>query len=175
MGRTGPRPSSECASFERRKCGDFVPLLEGTSTRACCAADRGTLVSGVLVSEPWWRSGAISAALHPHWRSHAQATSGDVQSGPGSTPYRERPHRFSAQLPILFGPDRAKPRGLSASSLFACDASLQELRAAGAIHSRSRLVSSFQTPSRAFKCVRGARSSSRATRVVISPSRGLAA
>ena len=161
--------------FERRKCGDFVPLLEGTSRKACCAADRGTLVSGVLVSGPWWRSGPISAALHPHWRSHAQATSGDVQSGPGSSSHRERSHWFTAQLPILFGPDRAKPRDLSASPLLACDAALQKLRAAGSLHSRSRLVSSFQAPVRAFKCVRDARSSSRAARVVISLSRGLAA
>jgi hypothetical protein len=150
-------------------------LLEGTSRKACCAADRGTLVSGVLVSGPWWRSGPISAALHPHWRSHAQATSGDVQSGPGSSSHRERPYWFTAQLPILFGPDRTKPRDLSASSILACDASMQELRAAGAIHSRSGLDSSFQAPIRAFNSVRDARSSSRAARVVISLSRRLAA
>lgn len=125
-------------------------MLEGTSIRARCAADR--VVSGALVSGPCSGSGPVSAAPHPYWRSHAQATSGDVQPGTGSSLDCERSHGLTAQLSLLFRSDRAESRGLSSHALLARDASLQELRSPRSLHRRSRLTSLVSSPLGANSC-----------------------
>ena len=122
-------------------------LREGTSNTILNAIVDGDLVSGALVSRPCSWSGP-PAVLHPVWRSHAQAPSGDVQSGTGATLDRERSHRLSAELSLVLGTDRKKPCNLSPSPIFARHAPLQELRATRAIHRRGSLgTTQVQTPS----------------------------
>jgi hypothetical protein len=117
-------------------------LREGTSNTAHYATSRGALVSGALVSRPCSWSGTPSIAQHSVRRSHAQAPSGDIQSGAGASLDRERPHWVSPQLPVVLGTDRAKPQRLSTRSLFACDPPLQELRTARAIYRGRRVKDS---------------------------------
>ncbi len=160
---------SEVRFYERSRCGDLVPLREGTSNSATNATFCGDQVSGASVSRPCLGSGPRSAAQHSLWRSHAKATSGDVQSGTGSTLDCERPHRIATQLSLVLGSNRTQPSSFSSGALLACDAPLQELRAPGEIHRRSRLASQFPLDSQAdvyttvvhivSSLVRGARSS----------------
>lgn len=134
---------SEVRFDERSRCGDLVPLREGTSNSANDATFCGDQVSGASVSRPCLGSGPRSAARHSLWRSHAKATSGDVQSGTGSTLDCERPHRIATQLSLVLGSNRTQPRTFSSGALLACDAPLQELRTSGEIHRRSRLATQF--------------------------------
>jgi hypothetical protein len=134
-------------------------LLEGTLHQYFCATNCGQQVSGALVSRPWSWSGAVSSALHSIWRSHAQAPSGDVQPGTGSSLDSERSYWFAAQLPLMLRTHRARSGSVSPRSLLACDASLQELRSAGEVHRRSSLRNFHHGALRASFFVRGARSS----------------
>lgn len=139
----------------------FGSLLAGTSYQYFCATNCGQQLSGALVSRPWSWSGAVSSALHSIWRSHAQAPSGDVQPGTGSSLNSERSNWFAAQLPIMLGTHRARSRSFPSCSLFACDASLQELRSASAVHRRSSLKKSITAPLGRPFSVRSARSSAK--------------
>ena len=123
-------------------------MREGTSNTVLTAMVHGDLVSGALVSRPCLWSGRPAAVLHSVWRSHAQAPSGDVQSGSGATLDRERSHGGSAQLPFVLGTDRTKPGERPASSLFARHSALQELRTPRALYRRGCLaVNQFAKPS----------------------------
>jgi hypothetical protein len=115
-------------------------LREGTSNSAHDVTYSGDLVSGAYVSRLCLGSGPRSAARHSLWRSHAKAPSGDVQSGTGAALDCERPHRITTQLSIVLGSNRTQPISISASSLLACDAPLQELRPSREVHRRSRVA-----------------------------------
>ncbi len=140
---------SEVRFYERSRCGDLVPLRDGTSNSANDATFCGDQVSGTSVSRPCSGSGPRSAARHSLWRSHAKATSGDVQSGTGSTLDCERPHRIATQLSLVLGSNRTQPGTFSSGALLACNPPLQELRASREIHRRSRLASRFTLDSQA--------------------------
>ena len=115
-------------------------MREGTSNSAHNVTYSGDLVSGAYVSRLCLGSGPRSAARHSLWRSHAKAPSGDVQSGTGAALDCERPHRITTQLSIVLGSNRTQPISISASSLLACDAPLQELRPSREVYRRSRVA-----------------------------------
>jgi hypothetical protein len=160
-------------------------LREGTTNTAHYATRLGALVSAALVSRPCSRFGRPSAALYSVRRFHAQAPSGDLQSGASASLDRQRPHWIPAQLSLLLGTDRTKPCSLSSRSVLACHAPLPNLRTARAVH-RGRRVKALRVgtcsqpalrqqvgPASLF--VRRARSSLGVARAVISRPRALAA
>lgn len=162
-------------------------MREGTSNTAHYATRFGALVSAALVSRPCSRFGRPSAALYSVRRFHAQAPSGDVQSGASASLDRERPHWIPAQLSLMLGTDRTKPCSLSSRSILACYASLPNLRTARAVHrgrgvktSRvdtysQRVLKQVKHVGPASPFVRRARRSLGVARAVISRPRALAA
>jgi hypothetical protein len=78
--------------------------------------------------------------LHQQRRFHAQAPSGDLQSSAGIAPYCKRSQRRAAQLPFLFGIDRALPGFGSASPAFARDTAVHVMRAHRPLHRRRCLT-----------------------------------
>ena len=158
-------------------------LREGTSNTAHYATRLGALVSAALVSRPCSRFGRSSAALYSVRRFHAQAPSGDVQSGASASLDRERPHWIPAQLSLMLGTDRTKPCSLSSRSILACYASLPNLRTARAVHRGRRVKTSrvdtysqrVQQVGPASPFVRRARRSLGVARAVISRPRAPAA
>jgi len=170
------------SSIEVRRSGY---LREGTTNTALYATRLGALLSAALVSRPCSRFGRSSAALYSVRRFHAQAPSGDVQSGASASLDRERPHWIPAQLPVMLGTDRTKPCSLSSRSVLARHAPLPNLRTARAVHRGRRVKDSGvgtysqrgpQQRSRpASLFVRRARCSSGVARAVISRQRAMAA
>ena len=160
-------------------------MREGTSNSAHCATRLSALVSAALVSRPCSRFGQPSAALHSVRRFHAQAPSGDVQSGASASLDRERPHWVPTQLSLMLGTDRTKPFSLSPRPLLARHAPLPELRTPRAVYRGRRLKDSHfctysprvlrQLLRPALLLIRRARCSFGVARAVISRPRALAA
>jgi hypothetical protein len=73
-------------------------------------------------------------------RTHAQASSGDVQSSAGAAPYRERPHWVSPQLSVMLWEHRAVTHDDAAGTAFSRHASLHAVRPRGAVHRRCCLA-----------------------------------
>jgi len=90
---------------------------------------------------PSW-CGPVAPASRPSKtrRPHAQATSGDVQSGSGTSSYRERSNRRTAQLSFVFRLDRAISDACSPSAEITGDASLHRLRKNCTVHRWSGLT-----------------------------------
>ena len=93
---------------------------------------------------PSW-CGPVAPASRPlkTRRPHAQATSGDVQSGSGTTSHRERPKRRAAQLSFVFRLDRAISDACSPSTEIAGNASLHGVRKNCTVHRWSSLTANI--------------------------------
>lgn len=82
------------------------------------------------------------------WRSHAQATSGDLQPGSGATPDRDRSHRIASQLPIVrFRRLRTRTESHPTAAPFPRDTDVQFVRQNGALYCGCRLEGASQTGS----------------------------
>lgn len=82
------------------------------------------------------------------WRSHAQAPSGDLQSGSGAPSDRFRPHRFAPQLPVLrLWCVRTRAESHTASSSLTRDADVYLVRENGALYCGRRLEGASQSGS----------------------------
>jgi hypothetical protein len=90
---------------------------------------------------PSW-CGRVTPAFRPlkTRRPHAQATSGDVQSGSGITPDRKRSKRRAAELSFVLRFDRAIPDACPPSAEISGDAPLHGLWKNCAVHRGSGLT-----------------------------------
>ncbi len=75
----------------------------------------------------------------PYWRTHAQASSGDVQSRASASFDCQRPHGISPELPILLRDHRKITFDYAAGPAFARYAALHTVWAGGPVHRRRRL------------------------------------
>lgn len=82
------------------------------------------------------------------WRSHAQATSGDLQPGPGAPPDRDRSDRIATQLPVLrFRRIRTRTESHPAAAPIPRDTDVQFVRKNGTLYCGRRLEGASQTSS----------------------------
>jgi hypothetical protein len=71
---------------------------------------------------------------------NAQTTSGDLQSGAGTAPHRERSNGLAPELSVLRWEDRARTQSISATAPFARHAEVQRVRTYRQVHRGSRLT-----------------------------------
>jgi len=84
-------------------------------------------------------SASASVSFQPR-SFNAQTTSGDLQSGAGTAPHRERSNRLAPELSVLRRENRARAQSCSAPAAFARHAEMQRVRTHSPIHRGSRLT-----------------------------------
>ena len=86
---------------------------------------------------------------------NAQTTSGDLQSGAGTAPHRERSNGLAAELPVLRWNDRERTESFSAAPAIARHAEMHGVRANGSLYRGSRVDGGFPLgPERPCSCTR---------------------
>lgn len=71
---------------------------------------------------------------------NAQTTSGDLQSGAGTAPHRERSYGLAPELSVLRREDRARTQSVSAPAALPRDAQMQRVRTHCPVYRGSRLT-----------------------------------
>lgn len=118
----------------------FAPMDPELRT-ACCGRGQSVFcVAGIGVGDfggyYYWETcpGArVGVSFHLR-RANAQATSGDVQSRTSLAPHSERSEWLTAELPVVFGVDRAVARADATATAFARHSSLHGMRSSGTVH-----------------------------------------